>query len=208
MKKTLFNIDSQEKQRILEMHQNATNRLYLNEQEVTKQTPTPKPIDNKTLSDSYGKITRIAWPLIHNKIAITGTMGSQGETGLISWTYPKDTKDTISVYTNGVLDNTKKTTYDEEFMKRLNTALNDTNWLNDRVSEINNSLINIKDDITPFQTYIMNNIKNKDLVKDNGSGGEFNDGQFGIVTLKAFINYVMQKLNNLDSEYLIKTKQI
>jgi hypothetical protein len=208
MKKTLFNIDSQEKQRILEMHQNATNRLYLNEQEVTKQTPTPKPVDDSDIKISYRNLEKSIWPLIHNRIAIVGTRVSQGDAGIISWTYPKDKKDTISVYTDGKLDDTKKDIYDIEFKTRLDQASKDDTWLNETINVLSENLIRLVKDIKPFQTYIMDNIKNKDLVKDNGSGGVFNDGNFGVVTLKAFLNFKMQSLNNQDSRYLIANKFI
>ncbi len=185
------------------MHQNATNRLDLNEQEVTKQTPTPKPVKNSNLESSYRTLEKSIWPLIHNRIAITGDRGKQGEAGIISWVYPKDKKGTISVYTNGVIDETKKNIYDIEFKNRLDQASNDDTWLNETINVIGNKLQDLEDDITSFQTYIMNNIKNKNLVKDNGSGGIFNDGNFGIVTLRAFLNFKMQLLNNQDSRYLI-----
>jgi hypothetical protein len=201
MKKTLFNIDSQEKQRILEMHQNATNRLYLNEQEVTKQIPTPKPVDNSNLKISYRILEKSIWPLIQNSIAIPGIANNKPN-GIISWTYPLGVNEITQVYTNNILDTKKLSEYDIKFMERLDIALKDSKWLTERVNESNTLIERNKNQISQFQTFIMNNIEDKSLVKDNGSGGQFNDGQFGVITLIAFIKYKMQTLNNLDSRYL------
>ncbi len=208
MKKTLFNIDSQEKQRILEMHQNATNRLYLNEQEVTKQTPTPKPVDNNKLRNDYLSVMRQIWFIIRNNIVIAGE-DIGGQTGIYEWQYPIGTTEPptkLHKFDGSLVDQSSIDQYDKLFNEKLNNASEDNNWLN-KVAKIANNKLSSDDNLQKninFQTFIMNNIQDKSLVINNGTKGQpFNDGVFYSVTLKAAIKFKLQN-GYRDSEWIKK----
>jgi hypothetical protein len=157
----------------------------------------------------YNLIHPISWTRIQENTANHGTTSGKVN-GMMTWKYP--TKSAVTqgypLYdANGKIDATKIAAYDKQYNIVLQQALADTTWCNMVISQINTSQWT-PSQIINFQTQIANNITNRALVASNGGGGAFNDGIYGVATLRAFATYRMQLLNNQDSRYLIAQKLI
>jgi hypothetical protein len=131
--------------------------------------------------------------------------GSNNPNGIIQWTYPKgNTEPRVNLHKpdGRIVDQAILDNYDKMFNDKLKLAATDDTWL-EPIAKSANAKNGIKAKNINFQTYIMNNTTNKDFVKNNGTeGGAFNDGVFYSVTLKALINYKLEK-NYKDSVYML-----
>ena len=181
------------------------SKLKLSEQAVPLKVNAATPVELKT---DFDLVSRTSWHMIQQNTATKATTSGTNN-GKISWMYPKYVDQTpgFDTYENGTLDATKVAAYDKQYNIILQQALADTPWCNKIISLINPAQWN-QSQIINFQTQIANNITNKALVASNGGGGAFNDGTYGIVTLRAFATYKMQLMNNQDSKYLIAQKYI
>jgi len=166
---------------------------------------TPATPNNTSLVNDYSTVLKSVWYDIRNNIVFGGNVIGKSN-GVMQWKYPTGTKEQPtqlhkpdgSIVDQAILDN-----YNKMFNDKLKLAVNDNTWLEPIATSANEKNTNKQQNIN-FQTYIMNNIVNKNLVRNNGTEGKaFNDGTFYIVTLKALINYRLEQ-NYKDTDWMIK----
>ena len=170
-------------------------------------TPAPVPakpvVNDPNLQVDYNTVMASVWYEVRNNIVIGG-MTSGKSNGIMQWTYPVGTTEPkVSLHLpNGtvapqaILDN-----YNKLFNDKLKLASNDDAWLT-KIAGLCNSKNKDKKKNVNFQTYILNNIQDKSLVKNNGTEGKpFNDGTFYAITLKAALNFRIQN-NYRDTEWM------
>ena len=171
-------------------------------------TPATPAVANPLLEKAYTDGIRTIWQVVRNGIVYGGrTAGTNKTNGIMSWVYPKGTKEApVKLYDERgqIVNQTILDAYDKLFNDKLSQATNDDGWLN----EMGKAAFTANPDIEKnklLQQYLVNTITDKNLVKDNGSGGAFVDGQFHSVTMKALINVRIQK-GYRDSGYMIGQK--
>jgi hypothetical protein len=184
-----------------------------NKAAVTPAKPTVAP---NQYEKEYQQAMATIWPLIRYKIVINGVIaGTNKPSGFVQWVYPAGTSEPkIDLHTKSnkigddgkIADQSVLKSYDALFNQKLNSLSEDTAALSELGSKAMSANPNKKLN-QKFQTYIMANITDKTLVKDNGEGGPFNDGIFHAVTLKAAIKLKLQN-NYSDSSWSITNKRI
>ena len=182
--------------------------LAANKAVVTPATPATPAVANPLLEKAYTDGIRTIWQVVRNGIVYGGrTAGTNKTNGIMSWVYPKGTKEApVKLYDERgqIVNQAILDAYDKLFNDKLSQATNDDGWLN----EMGKAAFTANPDIEKnklLQQYLVNTITDKNLVKDNGSGGAFVDGQFHSVTMKALINVRIQK-GYRDSGYMIGQK--
>ena len=170
---------------------------------------TPAVAPNQYLKE-YQQAMSTIWPLIRNKIVINGVIaGTNKPSGTVEWVYPAGTSEpkvNLHIANGQIADQSVLKGYDTLFNQKLNSLSEDTAALSELGGKAMAANPN-KDLNKKFQTYLMSNITDKTLVKDNGEGGPFNDGVFHAITLKAAIKQKLQN-NYSDSSWAITNKRI
>jgi hypothetical protein len=167
-------------------------------------------VNISALKPDYDEAMKSVWYEIRNNIVHGGSAGGKN-TGVMTWQYPAvDKENPIQLHKpdGSIVDQATLDAYDTLFNQKLDAASNDNTWLT-KVAKLAFAKNTDKTKNKNFQTYLMSLIKDehKSLVKDNGSGGPFNDGVFYAVTMKAAIKYRLDQ-GYKDSAYMIKNRLI
>jgi hypothetical protein len=161
---------------------------------TTPATPAKPTVDNANLQVDYNTVMASVWYEVRNNIVIGGQANGKS-TGIMQWTYPvgnTEPKVQLHKQDGSVADQAVLDSYNKMFNDKLKLASNDNAWLT-KIAGLSNSKNKDKNKNINFQTYILNNIQDKSLVKNNGTEGQpFNDGVFYAITLKAAINFRLQ----------------
>ena len=160
----------------------------------TAVAPVKPAVNNPNLLTDYNTVMASVWYEVRNNIVIGGMVNGKSN-GIMQWTYPvgnNEPKVNLHTQNGGVADQAILDNYNNAFNEKLKVASNDTAWLT-KIAGLCNNKNKDKNKNINFQTYILNNIQDKSLVKNNGTEGQpFNDGVFYAITLKAAINFRLQ----------------